>query len=242
MRIQSYFPEFPSGEMGSAYSFLLKLLEKLDEESGKVFRSCYRLQNDSVKSVLQEYQSNGCKELHAAFSVLLEQLRECYRCKKVTSRYIYQRSISLDLVEDPRYREFSLESCLDGLTAEEWDTEAALHFCEKCQTDTYHVSKKFFKHISPAFVIYLQRYHSPTPTQPVTVNAEMNMSRYLATAGYYDLKAAIRHHGTSWGGHYTCYVRTGSGWYHVDDVRVETESSVQFLSACTLFIYVKRSR
>jgi len=258
-RIREYFPQFRRGIMGSAYDFLLKLLEVLDEENSEYvgtvpLESKYDAANTWM-SELERYRTTGCRELHEAFSLMIEETRQCSHCKKLSVKYFYQRTLSLDLITEkekmnlkesrPKRQartpsSLSIESCLRCYCATETDALDATHSCQHCRKDRVHITQKSFKHIGSVLVIYLQRYHSFYSDAQVSVPEVLDMSTYLPEAGRYRLSAAIRHEGSRESGHYTCFVRIASEWMFCNDTRVEIGNPAEsYLNSSTLFIYLK---
>lgn len=254
-QIREYFPQFRSGEMGSAYEFLIKILETLDEENSGYVRSTSQEPRfdghiSTWMSELDRFRASGCSELHEAFSLLIEETRTCSRCSRSSVKYVYQRTLSLDLIPETQRSQqdkgrakqyfqpsISIESCLDSIFLEERDAPDSCHLCKQCRSDQVHVTQKSLKHIGSVLVIYLQRYHSKFANEQVSVPEQLNMGTNL---GRYMLSAAIRHEGSREGGHYTCLVKTISGWMLCDDQRTQRgEPSKSYLNSSTLFVYLK---
>ena len=244
--IRRHFPELHDGSMGSAYEFILRLLQVLDEEAQESRYSPpplspYRRDDEIWKNELERRMSAGCRPLHDIFSVVVEEVLSCQICKISSIRYSYLRSLSLDIpsaesIENALSFPASINTCLSDFLSER-SINARCCIC-KCKTRTI---KRSLKHIGTALIIHLQRYHSANPYTEVTVPESLNMSEYFPEAGEYSLCSAILHRGTVLSGHYTCYARTSTSWMLFNDrlAYVLPQWPNQALESSTLFIYVK---
>ena len=126
--IRDHSPKFPYGSQESAYQFMLSILQTIDKEIGREPSRSSAVVS-SWQDELRRSLTSGCRPLREAFSVVIEEKRTCTYCRTVTSKYIYQRSLSLNLVS-PRQRGFlSFDSCLEQFLAPKRDSEYASHRC-----------------------------------------------------------------------------------------------------------------
>jgi len=251
--ICEYSPKFSSKSMGSAYDFFLSILQTIDSENesrivGHSTLPAYDGYMTSWELELQIHQASGCKSLHKAFSLLVEEAKTCTMCRETIPKYSYQRSLSLNLTPIvvgswfSRRASLTIDSCLTDFLNSTTDTEETKHYCPRCRMDQVHTTKKSFKHLGSVLAIYLQRFHSTDPYQKVTVPHILDMSQHLSLGGRYKLFSAIQHVGWEGGGHYTCCANTNQGWLLFDDKKVQQESNPDgFFELSTLFFYVKES-
>ena len=225
-------PSFRHEGMGSAYEFILGLLQCADEEVGSYVEMDSVPPGEKWERELARRKLSGCQPLHKIFSVVVEETLTCTKCYNFFSRYLYNRSFSIDLGE-------SIENCLTNYLSEEKRSEPYYCTCKVCKTAEVHTIKRSLKHIGSAIIIHLQRHHSSTPYTKVEIPESLNMSTYLQGAGTYWLCSAVHHSGTVESGHYTSYARTESGWMCFDDSYASFEPKVprRLLRASTFFIY-----
>jgi uncharacterized UBP type Zn finger protein len=245
-QIREHSSKFPYGAQKGAYDFLLSILQTIDDTASSTVGADPG-DGDSWEAKLRWYQSSGCRPLNEIFSVLLEEVRTCKKCKMSNPKYTYWRTLSLDLTPGERRSwsssgasALSIESCLNSLLAPQEDARDAMHRCKSCGKDQIHITEKSIKHIGTALAIYLQRFHSDNPSVQVSIPEVIDMSRYLPGAGSYSLCSAVHHSGSTMGGHYTCYAKTRNGWMHLNDSSVSAAGSLKYcLSSSILFIYSK---
>ena len=230
--IRHAVPSFRHEGMGSAYEFILGLLQCVDEEVGSYVEMDSVPSGEPWKRELARRKLSGCQPLHEIFSVVVEETLTCSKCYNCISRYLYNRSFSIDLGE-------SIDDCLANYLSEVKHSEPYYCICKVCKTAEIHAIKRSLKHIGTALIIHIQRHHSSTPYTKVEVPESLNMSTYLQGAGTYWLYSAVHHSGTVESGHYTCYARTENGWMHFNDSHVSFKSEVprSSLMASTFFIY-----
>lgn len=255
-QICQFFPKFSSKVMGSSYEFFLAILQGIDNEherqaAGYLVQPVYDDSMETWQLELQQQQATGCKPLHEAFSVLVEEKRTCTICRNTVEKYHYQRTLSLNLASievqgshwySPAKCILSIDTCMSDFLASSTDNEETKHSCPKCRRDQIHITRKSFKHIGSVLAIYLQRFHCRNPHQEVNIPEVLDMSQYFPGGGRYRLCSAIRHSGWEGGGHYTCCARTDRGWAHFDDTNVVAYSDLDYyLKFSTLFFYLKES-
>jgi len=230
--IRHAVPSFRHEGMGSAYEFILGLLQRVDEEVESYVEMDSVPPGEKWERELARRKLSGCQPLHDIFSVVVEETLTCSKCYNCISRYLYNRSFSIDLGA-------SIENCLANYLSEVKRSEPYYCTCKVCKTAEIHTIKRSLKHIGSALIIHLQRHHSSSPYTEVEVPESLDMSNYLKEAGTYWLCSAVHHSGTVESGHYTCYARTESGWMYFNDSYASLKSEVprSSLRASTFFIY-----
>ena len=230
--IRHAVPSFRHEGMGSAYEFILGLLQRVDEEVESYVEMDSVPSGEEWERELARRKLSGCQPLHDIFSVVVEETLTCSKCYNFFSRYLYNRSFSIDLGA-------SIENCLANYLSEVKRSEPYYCTCKVCKTAEVHTIKRSLKHIGTAIIIHLQRHHSSTPYTEVDVPESLNMSTYLQRAGTYWLCSAVHHSGTVASGHYTSYASTESGWMYFNDRHASFKSEVprRSLMASTFFIY-----
>lgn len=237
--IQTHSPKFPLRDVGSAYLFLLSLLDKFDQENVQTRIDIPQAMfNDGSDKEFRRFQDSGCKPLREIFSVQIEEKRTCSHCWAVKSKYIYQRSLSLNLISSRQQGDLSLYSCLDHFMAPKRDSVDAPHYCENCENDQIHEIQKALRGLGSALIINLQRLHSTYSTSEVYVPISLE----LQDSTRFELFSAVCHRDFGRvGGHYVCCCKTESGWVLFDDYEPvrRLESPQDYLNSATLFIYVR---
>lgn len=238
--ILDHSPKFSRGSQESAYLFMLSILQTIDEEMGVDGASSSAVVS-SWQDKLRRCLASGCKPLREVFSVVIEEKRGCTSCGTVNSKYIYQRSLSLNLAPSRKQGDISFNSCLEKFLAPKRDSENALHRCDYCQRDRVHEVRKVLRHIGSALIINLQRFHYHSPETKVKMPSKLDMSTILGEHGSYSICSAINHIGSSAsGGHYTCWARSQGRWVYLNDEHATfDEITPNQLGSCTIFIYVK---
>ena len=94
-------PSFRHEGMGSAYEFILGLLQRIDEEVENYVEMDSVPPGEAWERELTRRKLSGCLPLHDIFSAVLEETLSCSGCKSLITRHLYQRSLSLDLT--PNY-------------------------------------------------------------------------------------------------------------------------------------------
>jgi len=229
--IRHAVPSYRHERMGSAYEFILSLLQRADEEVGSYVEMDSVPSGEQWKRELARQKLSGCQPLHDIFSVVVEETVTCSKCHNFISRYLYNRSFSIDLGA-------SIENCLGNYLSEVKRSEPYYCACKACRTTQVHTIERSLKHIGTALIIHLKRYDSSNPHTKVEVPKFLDMSTYLQGAGTYYLCSAVHHSGSVASGHYTCYARTEDDWMYFNDRHV----SIHFecpreLRASTFFIY-----
>lgn len=247
--IRNQFPQFRDGSMGSAFEFILNLLQVLDEEAQENEHSTSPLfpsrRDENWRIQLECRIAAGCRPLHDLFSVVVEEVLRCEICSNSSVRYSYLRALSINIPSEGAFESAqnfpaSINTCLSNFLSKRRYLMSNARCCTCQSYQTYTITRSL-KHIGAALIIHLQRYHSVNPYAEVTVPGDLNMSTYLPKAGNYSLCSAILHRGTVLSGHYTCYARTSHDWMLFNDHRafVLQEWPEQALQSSTLFIYAK---
>jgi len=90
-------PSFRHEGMGSAYEFILNLLQRADEEVGNYVEMDSVPPGETWERELARRKLSGCQPLHDIFSVVIEETMSCSVCKNSVSLPRYQRFLSIDL-------------------------------------------------------------------------------------------------------------------------------------------------
>lgn len=232
--IAAHFPKFPLGEMGSAFDFLLNMLQGLDEETQ---------QRPASSSVLHAY---GSRSFHDIFSILVEDSRKCNVCNATVSNLVEMNALFFNIAQKHPVRigrdklspKASLPLSLEAFLSEQPDSPETPHTCRRCNQDQIHINKKSIKQIGSAVVIYLQRFTSLNPQALVTVPQTLDMSKYLEGVGSYTLSSVVHHSGDLRWGHYKCFANSANGWMCLNDRNATfVKDPWSEISASTLFIY-----
>jgi ubiquitin carboxyl-terminal hydrolase 22/27/51 len=151
--------------------------------------------------------------------------------------------------DDPAPYHSTLAGCLRSFTRSERLSFSERCWCSKCGALEDSAKQLSFHRLPNVLCVHLKRFkHSTQNAQPSTstkidsfvefplysLNMRPHTSAYVCADGardktlsaeplpehMYDLFCATVHHGTMQNGHYTCYVRSKSDWFHCDDALV----------------------
>ena len=94
-----HLPEFSGGMQKCSHSFLLKFLSKIDKDLNCVSQLPPSLLSSPYSSRFANYQRNKCKEMHALFSGLTENVFTCSKCFGCWQNYSYWRTMDIPITD-----------------------------------------------------------------------------------------------------------------------------------------------
>ena len=95
--IRGKYPSFRHEGKGSAYEFILNLLQRADEDVGSYVEMDSVPPGETWEREVARRKLSGCQPLHDIFSVVIEETMSCSVCKNSVSLPRYQRFLSMDL-------------------------------------------------------------------------------------------------------------------------------------------------
>ncbi|CAH8611198.1 unnamed protein product [Heterobilharzia americana] len=178
----------------------------------------------SISSSRDSSDSCDCI-VHQVFFGDLESVISYEGCEHRSSTVDPFLDLSLDVIQRGST---SLQACLTSYFRPE--SIDGLIWCSQCNVGRPAVKQFSLLHLPNVLCFYLKRCHHDTKINTsITFPAELDMAPYLhqivgdKSAWYdrYSLYAVLNHSGQTNSGHYTAYIRIGSGaWCLCDDQKV----------------------
>lgn len=222
-RLRFLHPGFRPYAQSDAHEFLIKVLERVEENLLAPFASAKL-----------DYETKCTTILHQIFGRWTQSEVTCPECRFCSKTLTMELSTTLEInkIED-------LDSALKRYTSLETLTQGNEWMCTECKKNVRATKK--FSFVKPPVILSLQlkrfKMNGSEPiklTRKVRFPLRLNFNPYLSKQAKitYKLQSIVVHMGSVYSGHYIAYVRApNDAWYEMNDDCVKIVSLERVLNA-----------